>query len=1633
MSNEPLEEPINPQFNIEVPDDEFKLIGDFGDLTFDLSALTAARVCRAPNSSSRLLAYNLTSMATLDNLPAGIENTFYGVGAGSDVDDGVENIIIGSGAQAGASDAIGRIVLGGTGLYDNSTHINTVTIDAPNLEEAMYANVLYYDTVTGKIAQAAAPAGGGDWADGSAALPAQKFAADTDTGIYRPADNTLGITTAGALRLSISDTLLSSSNIIRVPDGLVGTPAYSFTSDTNTGIYLSAADQLSFAVGGVEELRISSSVLTSNNVIYAPDGAVGAPAYSFTNATDTGMFNNSGIISFSVDGAEYLKIQNLDGAANYATQILNSAPSNKTLHIYNSSALYTGNLTYLESARAASNAFNFISIVANSNGIAQLTGDGYWQIADGSATTPAYSFLSDNNTGMYRIGADQLGFSTGGTLRLSLTTSALTSTLLYIGPTGSAAAPAYTFTGATNTGVYAASATAVGISANGAVSAVFDTGQALFLSGSAAAPAIGFLSSTDLGMYRIASGQLGFSTGGTLRLTLSTTALTNTLAYYAPDGSNSVPSYTFTSDPDTGMYRHSTNMIGFAASGNSRFFISNTYVEANVPFINQNGSAGAPSYSFTTDLNTGMYGDGADSLLFSTGGTLRLTIDPTTITSTVKHSITNGETSTNSLYLNTTNPSYNSTAIYCNFARAATASYNVWHHVANSVSTSLLSGLGYWYVSDGTASTPSYSFINDSNSGMYLSAADTLSWSTDGTLRLSLSTTLTSTVPYYAPDGSATAPSYAFSNDTNSGLYYTGTADTIALATGGTARLTLNTSTCDSALPLRLTGTTSYLLVNTTDRTYRASNGGATVDQPLQIGSSTGSVGFSYLGLDHTGGSTDMGLNFNMMNTNNRIIRTGSILANLSSMGASRTAGAEVGTMSFQIKASSLGLMECFRLVNQGSIPQILATTASSSSSPAYSFIGNANTGMWRSAADTIAWSTNGTTRLTLSTSTLTSTLPYYAPDGSNSAPSYTFTSDPDTGMYRASTNVLGFAASGNSRFLVSNTYVEANVPFINQNGSAGAPSYSFTADLNTGMYGDGADGLLFSAGGTLRLTLNTTALTSTLPYYAPNGSASAPSYTFSNDNNSGLYYTGTADTIALATGGTARLTLNTATCDSALPLRVTGTTSYLLVNTTDRTYRSTNGGATVDQPFQIASSTVSPGFSYLGLDHAGGATDMGLNFNMLNTNNQIIRTAAIVANPSSFGASRTAGAEVGGMAFLVKPSSTSVTEWGRIMPNGSIPQLQGTTSGTAATPTYSFIGDTGTGIYRTAANSLGLSTGSTLRLTLNTTSLTSTLPIYAADGSATAPAYSFSSDTDIGMYRGASDSIRFATAGAEVLRIGAAIQSVVPYYSALGAVGAPGYSFTGDPDTGIYSSGSNVIDVTTAGTNRLSISSLGMISTVRCSITNADTSTNTLYLDSTNGSYNSTAIYCNFARAATASYNVWHHVANSVSRSLLSGLGYWYVHDGSATTPSYSFLNDSDTGIYLYGTNSIGVSAGGVWRFVVDSNGTYASVPTYLADGSVGTPGLSFVSDADTGLYRSGTNNLDVATAGVRRLNIDSSGNLALGASPSYGSGQGVIFIANATAVPSTNPTGGGILYVEGGALKYRGSSGTVSTLAPA
>lgn len=89
--------------------------------------------------------------------------------------------------------------------------------------------------------------------------------------------------------------------------------------------------------------------------------------------------------------------------------------------------------------------------------------------------------------------------------------------------------------------------------------------------------------------------------------------------------------------------------------------------------------------------------------------------------------------------------------------------------------------------------------------------------------------------------------------------------------------------------------------------------------------------------------------------------------------------------------------------------------------------------------------------------------------------------------------------------------------------------------------------------------------------------------------------------------------------------------------------------------------------------------------------------------------------------------------------------------------------------------------------------------------------------------------------------------------------------------------------------------------------------------------------------------------------------------------------------------------------------------------------------------------NNITIASAGVvenattHTVNstpyfFDSASNVQVGGvATTAGSGTGVLGITNATANPSTNPVGGGVLYATAGTLVWRGSGGTVTVLAPA
>lgn len=182
----------------------------------------------------------------------------------------------------------------------------------------------------------------------------------------------------------------------------------------------------------------------------------------------------------------------------------------------------------------------------------------------------------------------------------------------------------------------------------------------------------------------------------------------------------------------------------------------------------------------------------------------------------------------------------------------------------------------------------------------------------------------------------------------------------------------------------------------------------------------------------------------------------------------------------------------------------------------------------------------------------------------------------------------------------------------------------------------------------------------------------------------------------------------------------------------------------------------------------------------------------------------------------------------------------------------------------------------------------------------------------------------------------------------------------------------------------------------------------------------------------------VWNGSTSASSRYAMGLNGEHWSADGSAAAPVYAFSGDPDTGIYRIGANNLGVAAGGVkvWDigaaastisgtgFGLQLNttaGSFARIRFQEGGANRYEIGYNLGSDTKFGIYDH--------TAAQWMLTL-AAGVVGVG-NPGAPGGSNVLALANAVA-PTTNIVGGS-LYVEAGALRYRGSSGTVTTLAPA
>jgi hypothetical protein len=140
--------------------------------------------------------------------------------------------------------------------------------------------------------------------DGTAASPSLHFTNDADTGLYRPAANTLGISVSGTQvayfdedGLTIPNAGVVAGGSFHGANGNANNPSFSFTSDQDTGFYRHGTNELGISIGGTEKavmtsttFSITPNVSTSGNLTVSGTGGITSSSVSpLLKATTTAL------------------------------------------------------------------------------------------------------------------------------------------------------------------------------------------------------------------------------------------------------------------------------------------------------------------------------------------------------------------------------------------------------------------------------------------------------------------------------------------------------------------------------------------------------------------------------------------------------------------------------------------------------------------------------------------------------------------------------------------------------------------------------------------------------------------------------------------------------------------------------------------------------------------------------------------------------------------------------------------------------------------------------------------------------------------------------------------------------------------------------------------------------------------------------------------------------------------------------------------------------------------------------------------------------------------------------------------------------------------------------------------------
>ena len=298
------------------------------------------------------------------------------------------------------------------------------------------------------------------------------------------------------------------------------------------------------------------------------------------------------------------------------------------------------------------------------------------------------------------------------------------------------------------------------------------------------------------------------------------------------------------------------------------------------------------------------------------------------------------------------------------------------------------------------------------------------------------------------------------------------------------------------------------------------------------------------------------------------------------------------------------------------------------------------------------------------------------------------------------------------------------------------------------------------------------------------------------------------------------------------------------------------------------------------------------------------------------------AGINVNNMALTnsgnITPYSTNISSlgspaasWKDVYASGTIHggyfSASSTTPNSTSYPTYTFEGDTDTGLSYLGTNSFGMNIGGSTKLYVNSSGNVYSSNFYPLSNNA----YDLGATDNSWKNIYASGTANLAVVAAD-----------------LGAGSAPSYSFKGDSNTGIYGDGAGTVYLTSDGSVKFQ--------------TGGNNYTYTHFLPATNNLYDLGTTVQSFK-------NIY------ASTSLV-------VPGGSAAVPSVQ-IGDSGTGFGIFAPvagYSVGITTAGVQRFKCDAGDCTTSADLYVSGNANpnnnNTKDIGLASNSWRNIYASGT-----------------------------------------------------------------------------